>query len=96
MKCKKCGTPAAFSGFYGECPCSTFDLLNRVTTEYQEYTYKPIVIIPDLQPTLRDIWAMAVFQKINIWTDVKYGITEAYNAADFAIEARNKNDKGGI
>jgi hypothetical protein len=46
--------------------------------------------VPDPQPTLRDMWAMAIFQKINIWADVEKGIKDAYAEADQALLVRIK------
>jgi hypothetical protein len=59
MSCKKCGADSAFASITGEC-------LDCKPLPNSTSGGKIGNALPDPQPTLRDMWAMEIFQKINI------------------------------
>lgn len=85
MLCKKCGSLSAGVDSFGECPtCSSYIIPRR--TQMGE----PVKPLPPPQPTLRDLWAIAIFRERAVWADTDHEIREAYRAADFALQVRDE------
>jgi len=86
MSCYKCGKESAFAKVTGVC------LSCNQTPDGIPVAYLPKTNTPP-QPTLRDMWAMAVFQKMpfDCWLErgTKVSMEYCYDRADSAMKARD-------
>lgn len=98
MNCKKCGAASAFARVTGEClECKPYNVIQG------DRDYRPVIPVPgqiggpttktDNQPTLRDMWAMAIFAKYDtLWLEAlgtRAAIKESYKIADNSMLIRN-------
>jgi len=83
MKCSNCYTDT--DAVYFDTGKQLVDVCKACWTNRPQ-----IAATAPSQPTLRDMWAMAIFQKKAVWVDTGHEIREAYRAADFAMKVRDE------